>query len=302
MFSFLLLVALVATGAPLKGQQGTNGGEWPNPGGDEGFTRYSPLEQVNKDTVKNLRIVWRRPAVADELRVQYPGLKYGNQLQSTPQMVNGVLYASNGIGLVEAFDPATGKTIWVQELAEHGEEALTGEASRGVAFWRSGGDERILSVRGRYLLATDPKTGKLIRGFGDGGKVDLGIYADTREPVNYRWRAAPLVVRDVVIVGSAVTRAGDVRAYDVRTGKLRWTFHVIPQPGEFGNDTWLENSSKGIQAGEADVLPGILPADAGPRIQWGLRRQTDDHHLAFKPAIIFSIVMGCSRILTPQAL
>ena len=97
-------------------------------------------------------------------------------------MANGVLYASNGIGLVEAMDPATGETLWVQELEEEGEAALAGQASRGVAFWRSGTDERILSVRRHFLIATDATTGKPIRGFGDDGKVDLRYYADARSP------------------------------------------------------------------------------------------------------------------------
>ncbi len=253
-FCVLLCVALLAAGAAVEGQQGSRDGGWPYHGGDKGFTRYSLLDQINKDTVKTLRTAWRRPGVAEELLAQYPNLKSENLLQSTPILVNGVLYASNRIGLVEAFDPATGRTIWVQELHEQGEGALRGRASRGVAYWRNGSGERLLSVRRHYLTATDPKTGRLMRSFGDGGKVDLRRFADTPELVNYQWRGVPLVVGDVVVIGSSVRgAAGDVRAYDVRTGKLRWTFRVIPRSDDFGSETWLEDSWKGMQAGEADV-------------------------------------------------
>jgi glucose dehydrogenase len=203
----LLGVALLATGATLVGQQGSRGGEWSGHGGDKGYTRYSPLEQINKDNVKNLHIASRRSALAPELLAQYPSVRSRNPFQSTPIMVDGVLYSSNGIGLVEAFDPATGKTIWVQALSEPAERVLTGQSNRGVAYWRSDRDERILSVRDGYLLALDPKTGKLIRSFGDGGKVDLGEYEDSPERGHHSWRSPPLIVRDVVVVGSSSTDA-----------------------------------------------------------------------------------------------
>ena len=261
---FLLhCLTVLVCGVTCEAQEGATRGEWPHSGGGKGFTRYSSLDQIDKDTVMDLRIAWRRPALTDEFRAQYPDVMGGSPsvFQSTPIMVNGVLYASNGIGLVEALDPATGETLWVQELEEEGEEALAGEASRGVTFWRSGTDERILSVRRHYLIATDAKTGKLIRGFGDGGKVDLRYYADASEPFDsYRWRSAPIVIGDVVVVGSAVRRAGDVRGYDLNSGRLRWTFGVIPGPDDFGGDTWLGDSWKGISAGEADVW-SMMSAD-----------------------------------------
>jgi len=124
LWSCVLGVVVLGTGVTLHAQHGTKAGDWPNHGGDKGFTRYSPLDQINKENVKTLRIVWRRPAVDEAFRAKYPTLKYSNQLRGTPIMVAGVLYASNGIGLVEAFDPATGKTLWVQELPEPGEAAL----------------------------------------------------------------------------------------------------------------------------------------------------------------------------------
>jgi len=135
----------------LHAQRGASGGQWPNHSGDKGSTKYAPLDQINRNNVGNLRIAWRRPAVADELRSQHPNLRFSNLFHSTPLLINGVLYASNGIGVVEAFDPATGKTLWVQELSESGPETLNGAATRSIAYWRRGSDERILSVRSPYL-------------------------------------------------------------------------------------------------------------------------------------------------------
>ena len=149
---------------------------------------------------------------------------------------------------------------------------------RGLSYWRDGNLERTFSIRGRYLFSLDAKTGKPVSEFGDNGKVDLTV--GFRLPARgYSWSGFPLVVRDVVVVaGNGTTTAGrggagagggaaagagagghdsttpeqnsknvprmmgDIRAYDVRTGKLRWTFHTIPLPGEFGNDTWLQGS------------------------------------------------------------
>ena len=167
-------------------------------------------------------------------------------------MVDGLLYASNGIGLVEAFDPATGETRWVQDLPFLGDdETPRGAANRGVGYWEDdAGAGRILSVRPPYLLATDPETGRLIPGFGDAGKVDLRVFADTAELVDFNYTSPPLVVRDVVVVGQAMAdhpltmenRPGYVRAYDARTGALRWTWNPIPRAGEPGVETWLDDS------------------------------------------------------------
>ena len=244
-------VALACAVSPVRAQDGTSG-EWRVNGGDSGFTRYAPLDQINADTVHDLEIVWRRPAVDTTLHARWPGLQYSNNLRSTPVMVGGVLYASNGIGIVEAFDPASGETIWVQELPFLGDKTPRGAANRGVGYWEDdgGAKRRILSVRPPYLLATDVETGRLVQDFGDAGAVDLRVYADTPELVPYSWSSPPLVVRDVVIVGSAMQdhpatkeqRPGYVRAYDVRTGELRWTWNPIPRAGEPGVETWLDDS------------------------------------------------------------
>jgi quinoprotein glucose dehydrogenase len=245
----LLCAAGLLWTTPVDTQSGApGGGEWPVYGGDSGFTKYSPLDQINASNVRNLRIAWRRPAVADEFRAQNPTLKYGGAFRASPLMIGGKLFASNGVGLVEAFDPSTGKTIWIQELDSG--DPIGGTSTRSVAYWRSGDDERILAVRGEYLRAIDAKTGKLIRSFGASGRVNLKAALGPLA-TSFSWSSGPTVVcRDVVIIGSSMTDSpnvkeqppGNVQAFDVRTGKPAWTFKVIPRPGEVGNETW-ENDS-----------------------------------------------------------
>ena len=300
----LLSVAAVLLGimTTLGAQENLKSGEWPNFGGNKRFTRYSPLDQIDKDTVKDLRVAWRRPSLTDEFRNEYPDARQATPFESTPIFVNGVLYGSNGLGLVEAMDPATGETLWVQEFEEQGEAALAGQAKRGVSYWRSETEDRILSVRRHYLVATDARTGKLVRSFGDSGKVDLRNYADTSEPFDsYRWRSAPMVVGDVVVVGSAVSRAGDVRAYDVNSGDLRWTFGVIPGQDDFGGDTWLDGSWRGISAGEADVWSTMSADEELGLVYLPTSAPTNNMYGGHRPgANLFSSSIICVRADTGE--
>ncbi len=256
------VVMSLAVASVALAQTGTNGNEWAVHGGDSGFTRYAPLDQIDRATVGGLEIAWRRPAVDAALLERWPDLRYSNQLRSTPILVDDVLYASNGIGLVEAFDPATGETLWVQEYPEPADteddaERATprGASNRGVAYWadtdQAGGvGDRIISIRPPYLLATDPETGRLIQSFGDGGKVSLNYTTREGKTLLYSGTSPPLVVRDVAIIGAAMAdhpytkeqHPGEVRAFDVRTGEQRWSWSPIPKAGEFGVETWLDDS------------------------------------------------------------
>ena len=241
--------AMLAGTTGMQSQTGTGrSGEWRDYAGDKGFNKYSPLDQINSSNVANLRIAWRRSAVADELRAQQPDLRFGNSFRSTPLMVDGVLYAQNGIGLVEAFDPETGKTIWVQERFEG--DQLRGQPSRGISYWGAGSEARLLTVRGQYLMALEPKTGKIIRGFGTNGRVDL-LPALGPKATGFAMTSSPQVCNDVAIIGNAMSDSpnrkdslapGIVQALDVRTGRLRWTFNPIPRPGQVGSETWEEDS------------------------------------------------------------
>lgn len=233
--------------------------EWTYYGGQNSFNRYSPLTQIDGENVDAVQVLWRRPAVDGALTAEYPELDFNNYLRGTPVLVGGTLYAPNAVGLVEAFDPGTGETRWVQR--PESEEDVRGRSFRGVAYWRGsgtgsgdggadgdGGDSagRIISVRGPSMYALDAATGEPVVSFGDGGRVDLQLPAGGR----YGWSSGPIVVGDVIVLAGTVDGAGDggtewrgsvredIRGFDARTGRLLWTFHVIPEEGEFGADTW----------------------------------------------------------------
>jgi len=242
-------LASVAKMADAPPPAGTANGEWRFYSGDNGSKKYSPLDQINKDNVGRLKIAWRRPALSAEFAAANPQIRAGNNYRATPIMVNGVLYGSNAVGLAEAFEPETGKTLWTQRVPAEGLRGSS--ANRGVAYWSEGNEARLLTYTNSFLYALDPKTGEPYQNFGTGGRVDLveGLGPLAR---SYRWNSTPLVVRDVVVMGSSMADQdsaakksgvpGDVRAYDVRTGKLRWTFKIVPRPGEEGNETWEDDA------------------------------------------------------------
>ncbi|HEY7172412.1 MAG TPA: hypothetical protein VH417_16280 [Vicinamibacterales bacterium] len=264
--SLLLLASVVAPSAqdrPAAAPGRNDGTEWLNIGGDKGSTRYSPLRQIDRTNAGQLRIAWRRPAIADELRAKYPEVRSGAN-RSTPLLINGVLYGPNAVGLIEAFDPGTGKTIWVQEPPDG--QPLGGTATRAIAYWRGGADERIFAIRGQFLWALDVKTGKLVAAFGSNGRIDLKPALGPIGKAMVFWNFAPFVCNDVVMVGVSLndnikTREeppGIVQAFDVRSGKPRWVFRPIPRPGEPGNETW-ENDSWAY-TGSANVW-SLMSAD-----------------------------------------
>ena len=249
-----IVIALWVT-IPVIGGSQELAGEWSYFGADKAFTRYSPLDQIDRDNVRDLRIVWRRPAVDPELRAAFPELRPNAYLRSTPVKIDGVLYAPNALGLIDAFDPATGETVWQQEPVSTVMQEVAGQSTRGVDYWTDGTDQRLLLVRGEYLYAVNLKTGRRYPGFGlaDQGRVDL--HWDRALAGRFSWTGGPIVVGDVVIVAGITGGAGDggvvreaapedVRGFDVRTGQLLWTFHVVPRSGEFGADTWGDGSAE----------------------------------------------------------
>ncbi len=231
--------------------QAQTGPDWSYFGGDHAFTRYSALEQIDGSNVDRLGVVWRRPAADPSFTESFDGLTVSNYLRSTPIMVEGVLYAPNGIGLVEAFDPSSGETLWLQRPFAATLDEARGRSNKGLDIWSSGADERIILVREPYLYALDRRTGAYAPYFGEGGRVLLTPEAADGE--NYRSSSGPIVVGDVIVVAGIVGAAGDggdikeatpedVRGFDARTGRLLWTFHVVPREGELGNDTWGDRS------------------------------------------------------------
>lgn len=253
-FFSVTIMALTFTPLFATAQSKHADSEWSYYGGNKEFQRYSPLNQINRENAKNLRVVWRRPGVDPALMQRFPDLSPPHYYRATPIMVNGVLYTPDAVGLVEAINPATGKTIWVQQPFRPTLQEASGQSMRGIDSWLKGSDVRLLLVRGNYLYAVNARNGSLYPDFGDKGRVDLrtsGPYAG-----RFHWTSGPIVVRDVVVVtgSSAANGAGDggfikesspddARGYDVRTGKLLWTFHVIPKPGEAGYDTWGDGSA-----------------------------------------------------------
>ena len=221
--------------------------EWSYYGGSRAFQRYSSLDQIDHDNVGSLQVLWRRPGVDAELTAAFPDLEPPGYLKSTPIFINGILYSPNALGLVEAFDPRTGETVWFQE--PFSPEEAGGRSTRGLDSWSDGSERRIFVVRGEYLYALNAATGRPYPGFGEQGRVNLTPESARR----YDWTSGPIVVGDVVVIAGNNDGAGDggilkealredVRGFDVRTGRLLWTFHVVPQEGEFGVDTWGEGS------------------------------------------------------------
>ena len=246
---------LLAAGVAAPAQQGAGEGEWRYYGGDAGSTKYSPLDQINRDNVTDLQVAWR-------WRTDNFGPRTDFNYQATPLMVGGVLYTTAGWRRnAVAIDAATGETRWIYRLdeGERGDVApVRASSGRGVAYWTDGqGDDRVIHVtRGYHLVALDAATGWPVSGFGEEGVVDLydGLFEGLERPPvedgQIGWNSPALVVGDVIVVGAALRAtaparefpAGFVRGFDVRTGEQLWVFHTIPQPGEFGNETW-ENDS-----------------------------------------------------------
>ena len=248
------------------GRSGAPGGQWPVHGGDTGHTQYAALDQINADNVADLEIVWRWKSPDVQLRETHEELQSGGifRHEATPLMVDGVLYVSTSLGQVVALDPWTGETIWSYdpELWRAGSPTNLGFLTRGVAHWTDGNDAKIFYAGGANatLVSIDAKTGAPDPQFGDGGKVDLTARLGPHvSSSNYTVTSPPVVTRGVVIVGSSIQDTpirreappGDVRAFDVRTGELRWTFHTIPREGEFGVETWEDESWK--TAGSVNV-------------------------------------------------
>jgi len=248
--------ALIARGAsPVPAR-----GEWPTYGGTHTNARYSSLDQITRDNAKQLRVAWRWISPDRELMASRPEIRtWANE--ATPLMVGGVLYVSTSASQIAAIDARTGRKVWVHDpkIWIHGTPANFGYVHRGVAHWADASGARLFVGTGNgYLLSLDARTGTPIAGFGKNGRVDL--VEGLGRPVDRRWYSVtspPLVVHDVVIVGSSIQgwpmRAdmppGHVRAFDVRSGALRWTFHSIPRAGDFGDDTWHN--------GSADTVGGV---------------------------------------------
>lgn len=231
-------------------------GDWTTYGADLASTRYSPLDQINKDNFGKLHIAWR-------LNTNNLGSNPDRLYASTPLMVNGILYTTAGTARsVVAMNPGTGQMLWLYQLDEgdRGQSAPRRGAGRGLSYWsnRDGTDRRIIYITPGYqMVALDAKTGRPVETFGKKGIVDLKLQDDQElDPIRavVGLNATPLVAGDVIVVGAAHASTGNprstpsavgyIRGFDARTGKRLWIFHTIPRKGEFGYETWLDGSAE----------------------------------------------------------
>ena len=249
----LVLMMGVGTVSPRGQTAARKIGEWPTYGADLASTRYSPLDQINADNFSTLQLAFR-------FKTENLGPRPEFQFQGTPLMANGVLYLTAGTRRAAvALDATTGEMLWQHSLNEgqRGESAPRLLSGRGLSYWSDGKEERVIYVTPGYqMVALNAKTGDRIPTFGTDGIVDLKQNNDQEMDLTtgeIGLHAAPVIAKNVIIVGAAhaeggvpkskTNQKGYVRGFDVRTGKRLWIFHTIPQPGEFGHDTWLEGSS-----------------------------------------------------------
>jgi len=233
----LVLVVTAIGGLPFSGHarsQNPNSAEaldWPAYGGGPDDARYSPLQQINRHNVASLQVAWT-----------YDTAEEGG-LETSPIVVNGVLYGITPAQEIFALDAATGHPLW-----KFGSGIEGGQPNRGLSYWASGDDQRILVGITNFVYALDARTGKAIASFGEEGHIDLRKNLRGEYQRQSLVSTSPGVVyKDLIIFGDREPEAlpappGDIRAYDVRTGKLRWSFHTIPHPGELGYDTWPKHA------------------------------------------------------------
>ena len=232
--------------------------DWPVYGGTPENNRYSPLKEINRENVKSLAVAWSFDT------------EESGGLQTSPIEIDGVLYGITPSQKIFALDAATGKLRWKFDSGIKGTQP-----DRGLSYWADGKDRRIIVGVMNFAYALDAATGKLISSFGKEGRIDLreDLGRDPAEQSIFLTSPA-LIYKDLMIVGGRESETlpasyGDVRAYDVRSGKLRWTFHTIPHPGEFGYDTWPKDAWQTSGAANnwtgmtVDVQRGIVYVPTG---------------------------------------
>ena len=291
--SIVVLGGLLAAGAwPAAGQ--TDNGEWRSYGGDIANTRYSPLDQITAENFDELEVAWR-------LKTENFGPAPEYNFQSTPLMVDGVVYSTAGLRRAAiAMDAATGELLWMHRIdeGERAENAPRRRSGRGLAYRADGGDGQIFYVTPGYrLIGLNAKTGERLADFGDGGSVDLMQNMDQDiDPLagEIGLHATPLVAGDTVVVGAAHVPGsaprsmrntkGYVRGFDANTGVRKWIFHTLPGADEYGNDSWLNDSwrytgNTGVWGQiSADLELGIvyLPTEMPTHDYYGGHRHGDN--------------------------
>jgi quinoprotein glucose dehydrogenase len=287
----LALAWLAAGPQDRPSAQADSSGEWRTYGADLASTRYKPFDQINKDNFNNLEVAWR-------FKTDNLGPRPEFNFQSTPLMVGGWIYTTAGTRrAVVALDATNGEMKWMhsEDEGKRGEEAPRLLSGRGLAYWSDGRSARIIYVTPGYRMkALDAKTGAPITSFGKNGVVDLKLENDQSMDLvtgDLGLHATPVIAKDVIIVGAALTEGsrpesrrnekGYVRGFDVRTGKRLWIFHTIPEPGEFGSDTWEQDAES--YTGNAGVWGQISVDEELGTVFLPVEMPTGDYYGGHRP-------------------
>ena len=253
----MLAAAVALTTAGLAGAQSVPDGEWHAIGRDAANTKYSPLDRITADNFTDLRIAWRWTSLSRAVAARDDRIRPG-QFKAVPLMAGGLVYVSTALGQVAALDAGTGETVWTYDPRIYDDldrPPNMGWHHRGVSYWEDddSDDARIfIASHDLRLVALDARTGARYPDFGTGGYVDLTQGFDREIDASRMTYSSPVAIAgDNVIVGSIVADGrltlreaspGDVRAFDARTGEMKWIFHTIPQGDEFGADSWQNES------------------------------------------------------------
>ena len=212
--------------------------DWPVYGGNASGTRYSKLTQINRQNASKLQVAW-----TFDTGDAFPN----SEMQCNPIVVDGILYATTPKLKLIALDGATGKPRWTFDPMAN-EKVIGKSRNRGVTYWSDGKDKRIFVVARNFLYEVDAMTGKAVESFGENGRVDLrpGLGREV-QGLSISVTTPGIIYHDMLILGSILPETlpaapGDIRAFDVRTGKVRWSFHTIPHPGEYGYNTWPKDA------------------------------------------------------------
>jgi quinoprotein glucose dehydrogenase len=268
-----------------------DGAEWRTYGSDLASTRYSPLDQINAKNFNQLEVAFR-------FRTESLGPRPEFNFQTTPLMADGRLYLTAGSRRAAvALDATTGEMLWMHSLNEgkRGEAAPRQLSGRGLAYWTDGEEARIVYVTPGYqMIALDAKTGQRVPTFGKNGIVDLKLDNDqviADENGEIGLHAAPIVAKNIIVVGAAHIEGsaprshraamGFVRGFDVRTGKRLWIFHTVPRPGEFGNETWEEDSW--ATTGNTGVWAQMSVDEELNTVYMGVELPTGDYYGGHRP-------------------
>ncbi|WP_247233233.1 PQQ-binding-like beta-propeller repeat protein [Telluribacter sp. SYSU D00476] len=251
------LVTILALGVGLAGSAllfnftdiNTSTAEWPEYLGGPERTHYSTLKQITPENVKGLKVAW-----------EYHTRDTSGQMQCNPIMVDGVLFATTASVQVFALDAATGKELW--RFADSRDPQWY-NTSRGVTYWAEGDDKRILFTAGPWLYALDARTGKMIESFGEGGRTSLRLGLPDIAQNKFICSNTPgTIYKDLIVMPVRLSEGpdaapGHVRAFNVKTGQLAWTFRTIPHPGEPGYETWGKDNWKNTDVGAANNWAGM---------------------------------------------